>query len=230
MIKVSYINMKPKIILVITDRETNAQIKALGVDVLELRVDLFRKKDLNYIQDQIKHRRQLKLPLLLTVRNQKKEGASQDWSSERKCEILNMALPLVDMVDIELSSPLLKEILSQARMLKKKIIVSMHDFKHTPAHLENIFKKALSTRADIIKISAKANSFEDVFRMIDFTRKHHKQGLITLSMGGLGSISRLILPAAGSLYTYTFLNKSTAPGQVDIKTLKSHLSCYYQAS
>jgi 3-dehydroquinate dehydratase len=28
------------------------------------------------------------------------------------------------------------------------------------------------------------------------------------------------------MYTYTFLNKPTAPGQVDIKTLVSHLKFY----
>lgn len=220
--------MKPKIILVVTDREKNAQIKALKVDALEIRVDLFRKMDLKYVQEQIKQRRETRLPLLLTVRNQKKEGSSANWSNEEKHNILQMALPMVDMVDIELSSPLLKETLSYARKLKKRTIVSIHDFHHTPLHLDNILKKALSTRADIIKISAKANSMDDVFRMIEFTRKNHsKHPMITLSMGSLGKISRLVLPAAGSLYTYSFLNQSTAPGQIDIKTLQSHISLYY---
>lgn len=213
--------MKPRIILVVTDKETNAQIKPLRVDVLELRVDLFRKRDLNYIQSQILNRRKLRIPLLLTVRNQKQEGATKDWSVQEKRQILQVALPLVDMVDIELSSPLLRETLTKARHLNKIIIVSMHDFKQTPLHMENIFKKALSTRADIIKIATKANSIEDVFRMITFTRTHHRHPLITLSIGPIGSISRLILPAAGSLFTYTFLNKPTAPGQIDVKTLQS---------
>ena len=218
---------KPKIVLVITYRESNSEVKAIGADLLELRVDLFRKLDVDYIQAQIENRRKLKIPLLLTVRNQKKEGAIKDWSNEKKLEILQVALPLVDMVDIELSSALLKETLSQARHLKKKTIVSMHDFNHTPAHLENVFKKALSTRADIIKIAVKANSLDDVLRMIEFTHHHRKHPLITLSIGTLGRISRLILPAAGSLYTYTFLNKPTAPGQIDAKTLKGHLRFYY---
>ncbi len=219
--------MKPKIALVITDRETNTQIKSSHVDLLELRVDLFKKWRLEHIRKQIFNRRKLKLPLLLTVRNQKKEGAAIDWSDEHKRQILHMALPLVDMVDIELSSPLLKETLSQARHLKKKTIVSVHDFNHTPLHLENIFKKALSTRADIIKIATKANSFDDVFRMIEFTRQHRKSPLITLSIGIFGRISRLLLPAAGSLYTYTFLHKPTTPGQIDLKNLKDHLKFYY---
>ena len=48
-----------------------------------------------------------------------------------------------------------------------------------------------------------------------------------MSLGPWGAISRLILPAAGSRYTYTFLNKPTASGQVDVATLKSHLKVYY---
>ncbi|MBF0490597.1 MAG: type I 3-dehydroquinate dehydratase [Candidatus Omnitrophica bacterium] len=161
------------------------------------------------------------------MRNQKKEGARKDWSDIKKREILQAVLPLVDLVDIELSSPVLKETLAQARHFKKKTIVSKHDFDHTPSHLENIFKKALSTRADMIKVAVKANSMDDVYRMIEFTRHHRKHPLITLSVGPIGSISRLILPAMGSLYTYTFLHKPTAPGQIDAKTLKAHLKIYY---
>lgn len=219
--------LRPKIALVITDKQSNAQIKAAGVDLLELRVDLFRKMDVDYIQAQIKNRRALKIPLLLTVRNQKAEGASHDWPNAKKHQILQAILPLVDMVDIELSSPILKETLSQARRLKKKTIVSIHNFKHTPSHLENIFKKALSTGAQIIKIAAKANSLDDVLRMIEFTHHHRKHPLITMSLGNAGKLSRLVLPAAGSLYTYTFLDKPTAPGQIELKTLKAHLNIYY---
>jgi 3-dehydroquinate dehydratase-1 len=199
----------------------------VGADLLELRVDLFRRMDIASIEKQIKLRRTLNIPLLLTVRNQKQEGASKNWPDAKKKAIIQAVLPLVDMVDIELSSPLLKETLAQARQLKKKTIVSKHDFDHTPTNLENIFKKALSTRADMIKVAVKANSLEDVFRMIEFTRQHRKHPLITLSIGPKGTVSRLVLPAAGSLYAYTFLNKPTAPGQIDAKTLKAHLKFYY---
>jgi 3-dehydroquinate dehydratase-1 len=219
--------MVPKIILAITDKETNLQIKSVEPDLLELRVDLFQKQKIDDVLAQIKKRRQLRVPLLLTIRNQKKEGALRDLPDEEKRQILQAALPLVDMVDIELSSPLLKETLSKARHLNKKTIVSKHDFTHTPHNLENIFKKALSIRADVIKIVTMANSAEDVWRMFHFTHLHRKHPLITLSMGPLGKISRLLLPAAGSLYTYTFLHKPTAPGQIDAKTLKAHLKFYY---
>lgn len=218
-----------QIALVITDRETNAQIKNLGVGLLELRADLFKKIDPAYVIAQIKHRRLLKIPLLLTLRNQKNEGGVKKFSDEKKWQIISSALPLVDMIDIELSSPLLKQVVTLARKLKKKLIVSSHHLKGMPHDLESIFKKSLSTRADIVKIAAKADAFDDVMALLAFTHRHRKHALITMSLGPLGAISRLILPAAGSRYTYTFLNKPTATGQVDVKTLKSHMKVYYPA-
>ena len=221
-------NINSCIALVITDQETNAQIKNLGVGLLELRVDLFKKLDPSYIIGQIKQRKLLKIPLLLTLRNQKKEGALKTFSDELKMQIITAALPLVDMIDIELSSPLLKKTVTTARKLGKMVIVSSHHLRGMPRDLESIFKKSLSVRADIVKIAAKANSFDDVMTMLNFTHRHRKHPLTTMSLGPLGAISRLVLLAAGSRYTYTFLNKPIAFGaQVDVATLKSHLKIYY---
>jgi len=222
-------NIDSRIALVITDQETNAQIKNLGVGLLELRADLFKKLDPSYITDQIKRRKLLKIPLLLTLRNQKKEGAVRIFSDELKMQIISSALPLVDMIDIELSSPLLKQVIVLARQHKVKVIVSSHYLEGMPGDLETVFKKLLSVKGDMVKIAAKASSFDDVMTMLAFTHRHHKHDLITMSLGPLGAISRLVLPAAGSQYTYTFLNKPTASGQVDVITLKSHLKTYYPA-
>ncbi|MBF0570695.1 MAG: type I 3-dehydroquinate dehydratase [Candidatus Omnitrophica bacterium] len=217
------------IALVITDQETNAQIKNLGVGLLELRADLFKKLDPAYTVDQINRRKSLKIPLLLTLRNQKDEGAQKIFSDEKKWRIITDALPLVDMVDIELSSPLLKKVVAKACQLGVKVIVSSHYLQGMPRDLESILKKSLSAGADIVKIAAKACSFDDVMTMLAFTQRHRKHNLITISLGPLGAISRLILPAAGSQYTYTFLNKATASGQVGILALKSHMKVYYPA-
>jgi 3-dehydroquinate dehydratase-1 len=215
---------------VVTDQETNAQIKSLGVGLLELRADLFREIDPAYIVGQIKHRKSLKIPLLLTLRNQKQEGAVKIFSDEKKWQIITAALPLVDMIDIELSSPLLKKVLAAARQLKKKVIVSSHYLQGMPKDLESVFRKSVNAKADIVKIAAKAKTIDDVMTMVNFTHRHRKTPLITMSLGPAGAISRLLLPAAGSQYTYTFINKPSASGQVDVKTLKSHMKIYYPVS
>jgi 3-dehydroquinate dehydratase I len=219
-----------QIALVITDQETNAQIKSLGVGLLELRADLFKKLDPAYMVDQIKHRKLLKIPLLLTLRNQKQEGAVKIFSDDLKLKIIDAALPLVDMVDIELSSPLLKKIVAAARRLNKKVIISSHYLQGMPKDLESVFRKSVNAKADIVKIAAKAKTIKDVMTMVNFTHRHRETPLITMSLGPVGAISRLVLPAAGSLYTYTFLNKPAASGQVDVLTLKSHMKVYYPVS
>jgi len=220
-------NINSRIALVITDQETNAQIKNLGVGLLELRADLFKKLDPAYITDRIERHKPLKIPLLLTLRNQKNEGAIKIFSNELKMQIITTALPLVDMIDIELRSPLLKQVIILARKLNKKVIVSSHYLKGMPRDLESVFKELLNAKGDIVKIAAKANSFDDVLAMLNFTHRHHRHNLISMCLGPWGTISRLVLPAAGSRYTYTFLNKPTASGQVDVKTLKSHLKFYF---
>jgi len=216
------------IALVITDQETNAQIKSLGVGLLELRADLFKKLEPAYVKAQVQRRKQLKIPLLLTLRNQKEEGAVKICSDELKWHIIITCLPFVDMVDIELRSPLLKQVVILAHKLKVKVVISSHYFQSMPADLDAVLKQAVSAKADIVKIAAKAQTFDDVLTMLSFTRRWSRQhALITMSLGPLGTISRLVFPMAGSLYTYTFLNKPTAAGQVDVKTLKAHLKFYH---
>lgn len=211
--------MKPSIVLVVTDQETNAQVKSLGVGFLELRVDLFKKSGADYARRQFEVRRKLKIPLILTVRNQKKEGARREFSDAKKWDLLEELVPLADWVDIELSWGRCAKAVALAREHKKKVIISKHDFNHVPAHLEQTFKKALSTRADMVKIAAKANSPEDLVRMMEFTKRHSRQPVTTMCVGHWGPLSRLILPSTGSRWVYTFLSKPTAPGQLDVKTL-----------
>ncbi len=219
--------MKPSIVIAVTDVEKNRDIAAAKPDMVELRVDLFKKAGVEHAVGQFMERRKLRTPLLLTVRNQKKEGAGKDFSDDRKWEMLQALMPFCDWVDIELSSPLCRQTVALARSLKKKVVVSAHDFKATPAHPQTLLKRALSVRADVFKLAAMANSTADLVHMIDFTHHNRKHAVVTMCLGPLGALSRVTLPAAGSRWVYTFLNKPTAPGQVDIKTLRAALEFYY---
>lgn len=219
--------MKPLIVVAITDQEKNSVISAAKPDMVELRVDLFKKQGLEHAITQFKERRKLKIPLLLTVRNQKQEGAQKEFADTKKWEILETLLPLCDWVDIELSSPLCKKTVLLAHKLKKKVVISSHDFKGMQANPETLMKKALSSRADIFKIASMANTPEDLVSMMEFTQKNRKLPIVTMCLGPLGGLSRILLPSNGSRWVYTFINKPTAPGQLDVKTLKSALKIYY---
>lgn len=216
--------MKPLIVLVTTDQETNAQLSKLGVGLLEMRVDLFSDCSLSFAIALFQQRRQLKVPLLLTVRNDKKEGAQSAMTDTQKWALLEGLLPLCEWVDIELSSQLCLKTIRLARSFKKKVIVSAHDFKATPAKIEVLYRQAKTVKADAVKFAFFAKDEIDLLRLIEFTRDHKKEPVITMSVGPLGPLSRLVLPAFGSRWVYTFLNNPTAPGQMDIKTLKRLMS------
>lgn len=108
-------------------------------------------------------------------------------------------------------------------------IVSSHNFKGAPRHaeLEKVFKNALEKGAGIVKIAAKADSLDDVNRLMQFTARHKKHNVITMSLGSIGSISRLTFPSAGSLLTYSYAGRPSAPGQIPLDVLQEHLRLYY---
>jgi len=230
MIKIGKIELGkvPRIAIAIGDRENNKLIKSLFVDILEIRVDQFKKTDLTYIKNVIKTRGRIGIPLILTVRS-KEEGGQKDISNDLKLKIFKENVPLVDAVDIELKSPILSEVVKTARKNKKIVIISWHNFKITPSDkiLKDILNKAKRSGAHIVKIASKANKEEDLNRLMRFTIANKSKNIITISLGEIGSISRLTFPGFGSLITYAFINKPSGSGQRTLDELREHLRAYY---
>ena len=196
------------------------QAKKDGMDVAELRIDLFSSCDKNHVLSEIKKFKGI--PVIATIRS-KKEGGSWRGSERERLLLFKAVLPHVKKVDIELSSKtILKEVVAEARRLRKTVIVSYHNFQKTPssAFLGTILKKAKAAGADIVKIAAMARSKKDMRLLAEFTSSHAKEGLITLSMGKEGALSRILFPSLGSLLTFAHIGRSTAPGQMDLKTTK----------
>lgn len=223
------LNGIPKVALVINDQEPNKVIKPLPVDFLEIRVDQFQSHAIAYIEKSIRARKALGIPLILTVRNAKEEGGKARISDAAKLKIFVALLSLVEGIDIELKSPIISQVIPLAKKNKKFVIVSSHNFKKTPAAavLEKILKDAVKKGADIVKIAAKANALADVNRLWQFTLRHQKDNVITMSLGRIGSISRLTFPAAGSLLTYSYVGRPSAPGQLPFAVLQKRLRLYY---
>lgn len=223
------LNSIPKIAVAIKGEVTNKTIKSLHVDVLELRVDQFADLNIEYIEDNIREWKDSGPALILTVRNSESEGGKSDISDDKKLEIFQAVTPLVDAIDIELRSPIISEVIDFAKKNKKLVIVSSHNFNDTPeaAILEGVLQEALKKGADIVKIAAQANSIEDVNQLMMFTLKHKDDNVITMSLGSIGSISRLTFPSVGSLLTYSYVGQPSAPGQIPLERLQQDLRLYY---
>ena len=218
----------PRVAISISDREDNKSIPRGLIDILEIRVDQFKKTDPGYINDVIKERRKIGIPLLLTVRS-RKEGGERDIPNQLKLRIFQENITLVDAVDIELESPILLEVVKTARKNKKIVIVSWHNLKTTPNDkiLKGILNKAKRNGADIIKIAAKASKKDDLIRLARWTIDNRSENIITISLGDTGGISRLVFPALGSLITYAYLNNPSGPGQRPLGELREHLRLYF---
>jgi 3-dehydroquinate dehydratase I len=195
------------------------KLKKLGADLLEIRVDGF-DGDIDAICDYIiKIKKTVSLPLIGTIRENKR-------TKDERIGYFTKIIPLVDAIDIEIDAPIGKQIIKMAK--GKTVIVSEHDFSGTPsnANLRRIVKKAFSLGCHIVKIAAMASCREDVARLLAFTREC-KKPIVAFSMGEHGSISRVLSPLFGSLYTYGFVKKANAPGQLHIGKLIEQLRCFY---
>ena len=187
----------------------------LGLDIVELRVDLCSRYDEKYILDEIKKFKNL--PLIGTIRS-KKEGGNWGRSDAERLSLFEAMLPTVDAVDIEISSKeILAEVVKAAHAVKKIVIVSHHDFQKTPNidELSKIAGEARSVGADIVKIATLVLKSEDIQTLAEFTIANKPKGVVSIGMGDKGVVTRILLLALGSLITYAALGQSTAPGQLE---------------
>lgn len=203
-----------------------AQATGEGIDILEVRVDLFSKLTPTSVVEEVKALRRHGLPLIGTVRS-REEGGNAEITDSQRADLYAKISSLVDAIDIDLSAGTLKSVIATARDNRNTLILSHHDFHSTPSEreLEKIVGKATSLGADVVKIATLAEDESDVVRLLQFTLKHQDKNLVTIAMGSKGSISRLLFPLAGSLMTYTSV--SPADGQIPAKRLLEDLRLYY---
>ncbi|MBI5047333.1 MAG: type I 3-dehydroquinate dehydratase [Deltaproteobacteria bacterium] len=213
----------PRIAAVILDGEDKkavAQAKRDGADILELRIDCFKRKDAAYIQRTIKNASDKNLPTIATIRSMSEGGKAVVSEGERLKLFFNI-MPFVDAVDVEFSSKkILKAVINKAHGLNKKVIVSYHNFKNTPEQkrLERIVKDCKRAGGDIVKVATLARSKKDIARLALTTASHND--IITIAMGKFGTLSRVFFPMLGSLLVYCSVTKSSAPGQIPLKDTK----------
>src|SRR5699024_8552588 len=118
------------------------------------------------------------------------------------------------------------EIKKAAEKYEKQLILSYHNFQYTPS-IEVLKEKAqlaVEYGADIVKIAVMPKNKEDVYHLLEATRKIDEQltvPIITMSMGEKVGLSRFICWAYGSILTFGVGVESSAPGQVTVKALRN---------
>jgi len=188
--------------------------KAKQSDLIELRLDFI--KDIN--------EKNLE-KLIKKTENKNKKTIVTDRKNRLNLikKAIELKAALIDL-DISIGEKTIKKIIENR--FKTKVIVSSHNFKKTnKKEIEKKYNQIKKLNPDIIKIVTTANSIDDNIIILDLITKAKKDNkkVIALCMGEKGEISRILSPLLGSYLTFASLKKGkeSAPGQIDIKTLKN---------
>ena len=178
-----------------------------GADVLEFRIDALDNPNFKDIQEIIE---EINFPMIATNRISS-EGGSFKGTEEERIDILLKCAPLVDYVDIELQSD--DKYIKQIHDTGVTTIVSYHDFHKTPEINEIMYIVEKEQKlGDIAKVALMPNDFYDTLK------------ILAISMSGLGSYTRVMASKFDSPITFAAGTDVTAPGQIDIETMKSLLN------
>ncbi|ADU31105.1 type I 3-dehydroquinate dehydratase [Evansella cellulosilytica] len=216
--------------------EEAMNLENIAYDLVEWRVDFFHKVfDLEEVLHALREIRKIlkDAPIIFTFRTAK-EGGEKEISSSTYFE-LNKRIAesrLVDFIDVELfqEEKSIRSLITFAHEKDVRIIASNHDFEKTPSEDDIIhrLKKAQYLGADIPKIAVMPNNNEDVLTLLSATNRmkeyYADRPFITMSMKGMGLISRISGELFGSAITFGSAKKSSAPGQIPVAELRQLLS------
>ncbi|MEX3801784.1 type I 3-dehydroquinate dehydratase [Acinetobacter baumannii] len=170
-------------------------------------------------------------PMIATIRT-KNEGSQPEISDADYGKTYQAYLknPFMDWLDVEMfrDQKVVSEIVQKAHQKKVLVVMSNHDFQKTPSQdeIEKRLLKQDQMGADVLKIAVMPKSKQDVFTLMNATLKVSQQTtkpLLTMSMGQLGTISRVATANMGGSYSFGMIGQASAPGQIDVTKLKQIL-------
>lgn len=144
---------------------------------------------------------------------------------------------MTDLIDIELFMPdsMVKNLVSLAKENQIAIIMCNHDFDKTISKEEIVSRlcQMQDKGADICKIALMPQTKKDVLTLMEATLEmyedHARCPLISMSMGGLGAISRVSGEVFGSCMSFGVGRKASAPGQISAPALKETLDLIHDS-
>ena len=173
------------------------------------------------------------IPIIYTFRTLI-EGGKEIENEKYKDLILSVAnAGITDIIDVEIFSFKLKarDIIDEIHSFTNvKVIGSYHDFEGTPDTAELVYRLSVidNCNADILKIATMPHKKKDVMRImtatiLTYTRPNPKP-IISIAMGNMGRVTRLLGGFTGSAITFASIGRSSAPGQMDIEEVREILT------
>ena len=216
---------QPKICVPMTGKDRSALLEEAGrirdikADLAEWRADFY--EGLSHeesLPDMLREIRNAlgEIPLIFTIRTVSEGGNA-------------------DLIDIEyFSHENVSELIRRIQMTGAKVIASTHDFEKTDDSktLKNRFIDMDASGADILKMAVMPQRFEDVADLMqvtsEVTEEYTEKPVIAMSMGNLGSMSRIAGENFGSSVTFATVGKASAPGQFPVEELRMMMNALHK--
>ena len=210
-----------------------ANVSAKKPDVIEWRVDYFDAiGDTRAVLDVARAIRERvgDLPIIFTRRSVKEGGEPIAIGDEDVVKLYDAvgASRLVDFLDFEMSNDpaQVREVRERSRVQETRLILSYHNFGYTPGveFLVQRFLEAERLGADVAKVAVMPRDRADVLTLLAATAQADAKAripLISMSMGPLGAVTRMIGGIFGSSLSFAVGEGSSAPGQIPIADLNA---------
>lgn len=205
-------------------------------DVLEWRVDFFEQ--IGDAAAVIRAATAIKtaagsIPLLFTRRSTLEGGEPIPLSEAQVIALYAQVCQskAIDLIDYELANDAahIAHVRQAAQANGIALVLSFHNFSYTPSlqTLLETFLRADQLGADVAKVAVMPRDLDDVLTLLRATRAASSKlriPLISMAMGPLGAVTRLVGGVFGSALTFAVGAAASAPGQVPIEDLNTVLA------
>lgn len=207
-------------------KEELKKIEGYSIDIVEIRADFVEERSLDNLSKIVEEiRKNQELEVMLTLRSKREGGefVGLDYA-ERVLTYLDLDIDYIDIQVNELSDQTLHELIEYARKRNIKTIFSVHDMGRaiTKGIFRHYYDKAKKFGADLVKIVDMPHDIGEVIAKLELSGKHQNSKspqLISISMGGLGKISRYETNIYKPSYTFININDDIEIGQIRIKEM-----------
>jgi 3-dehydroquinate dehydratase type I len=186
------------------------------VDLFELRIDM--------VGDGWREvAGRLPKPWIACNRMAEEGGKWRGGESERVKELLGALELGPGIIDIELATPGLAEVIKEIKG-RAECLLSYHNLIETPPlkKMRDIVMRQINAGADIGKVVTTARSFADNLAVLQLITEFPKVKVVAFAMGAAGQISRVLSPLAGGYFTYASVGagRESAEGQMAAEQLR----------
>jgi 3-dehydroquinate dehydratase-1 len=200
-------------------------------DLVEWRVDFFdRIGDTAAVIETARSLREAvgKRPIIFTRRAEKEGGEPIAIDDGQVVDLYAAvaATGLVDFIDFEMAHEQdhVRRVREVTRRHEVRLILSYHNTSYTPGHeyIVERFLEAERQGGDVGMVQVVPRDRADVLRLLSATAEADEKTripLISISVGPLGSVTRMVGGLFGSWLSFAVGESSSAPGQIPIRDL-----------